>query len=83
MKQLAEVRSNVYFEKKIDEQKNEVLKKRFELVFVTDEAGYTRTNDGEISRVRKLKEQRFTVSEDGLTQLIANLLLIQKNSEEK
>ena len=83
MKQLAEVRSNVYFEKKIDEQKNEVLKKRFELVFVTDEVGYTRTNDGEISRVRKLKEQRFTVSEDGLTQLIANLLLIQKNSEEK
>ena len=70
MKQLIQVRNNIFYRK--TEEEGELV--RFnEIVLLFDVAEYKTTNEGDVIRNRAIEECRFAVSQDSLGSLIETL----------
>lgn len=77
--QLLEVRENIYYSKKETEGE---YNKFHELIFVTDEAKYSRTNEGDVVRERGCKEFKIVVTSENLGKLIEVLQSYKDAKEE-
>lgn len=78
MKQLIQVRNNIFY-KKTDDDKE--LTRLNEIVMLFDVAEYKTTNEGDVIRNRAIEECRFIVSQDSLGGLIETLEAY-KNADE-
>ena len=77
MNSLVSVRSNTFYHKEKKDEK-EVFTKHHEVVLLIDNPKYTCSNEGEVLRERSIEQLRFTVSDDGVDQLIKYLEAIRK-----
>lgn len=73
MNNLISLAQNNLYAKRKDKAGKEEYKKFIELVFLVDEPEFIYTNEGSISRQRKLKRVVVTVNESQLDELILQL----------
>jgi hypothetical protein len=73
MNQLLSVTQNNYYKRSVDKEGKETFKKFIEIVFLTDEAGFIYSNEGEIVRQRKINRTPIIFSEEALDMLIERL----------
>ena len=77
MESLIGIRANILYTKDKEE-----YQKYFEMVFLTNSANYSLSNEFDIVRSRAIKEQRVVISEKNLKEIIAMLVKFQSMKEE-
>ena len=77
MESLTATRSNIIYTKDKEE-----YQKHFEMVFLTNSANYSLSNEFDIVRSRAIKEQRVVISEKNLKEIIAMLVKFQNIKDE-
>lgn len=77
MDSLIGIRANILYTKD-----KEDYQKYFEMVFLTNSANYSLSNEFDIVRSRAIKEQRVVISEKNLKEIIAMLVKFQSMKEE-
>jgi hypothetical protein len=81
MSDLISVRTNIFYDKVLNENKEEEFKKNYELVLLVDKPKYFINNQREIIKEQGVEDLRIALSEKNLDALIGILERLKKLKE--
>lgn len=82
MNQLISLAENILYTKDKNDKGEDVHKKHYELIFLVDQPEFIYTNEGSISRHRKIERQFITLTESQFDKLILQLQKMKDAKEE-